>query len=331
MLAVARMEHVTDVFKAYESFFRRNEPLYERLNEEVDFILKRTVADAGIKVHSQGGRVKSLEHALEKIQRKEYTDPQNQMEDAVGYRVVCLFATDLPKLTDIISQKFLLLRSESNIEGDSDPATFGYMSDHHICQLNPSDTGARYEDIQGITFEIQCRTILMDAWANVSHHLAYKGNASIPEHLRRDFYALSGLFYVADKHFEMFYGDATSSAQQVISRAVSGSIDEDEVNLETVQALFQRIYPDRRRAPATAVSEFVEEIVPLGYTSIRELRRTLEGVDEDVRRDDARRSEKLKYFDVGMARIGLTKADAVYASLMNKKARAKSLPKTPEP
>ena len=320
---------MTDVFKEYESFFYRNEPLYKRLNEEVDFILKRAVADAGIKVHSQGGRVKNLEHALEKIQRKAYTDPKNQMEDVVGYRVVCLFATDLPKLTDIISQKFSLLRSESNIEGDNDPATFGYMSEHHICQLNPSDSGARYEDIQGITFEIQCRTILMDAWANVSHHLAYKGNASIPEHLRRDFYALSGLFYVADKHFEMFYGDATSSAQEVFSRAVSGSIDEDEVNLETVQALFQQLYPDRRRAAAAMVSEFVEEIVPLGYTSIRELRRTLENVDEEVRSDDARRNVNHKYIDVGMARVGLTKADAGYASMMNKKTRARSLPKHP--
>ena len=57
--------------------------------------------------------------------------------------------------------------------------------------------------LHGIKFEIQCRTILQNAWASVSHRLAYKGEASIPEALRKDFHALAGLFYVADKHFEL--------------------------------------------------------------------------------------------------------------------------------
>ncbi len=54
--------------------------------------------------------------------------------------------------------------------------------------------GPRYDTIVGMPFEIQVRTILMDAWANVSHYLAYKSDIDVPINLQRDFYALGGLF-----------------------------------------------------------------------------------------------------------------------------------------
>jgi putative GTP pyrophosphokinase len=160
----------------------------------------------------------------------------------------------------------------------------------------------------------------MGAWANVSHYLAYKGDASVPEHLRRDFYALSGLFYVADKHFELFYDQALVSARSAITRAAEGSLDEDDVDLETVQALLRQLYPARKKASPTAISDFVEEIARLGYTSIRELRETLQRFEEATRKDDARRGSNNKYNELGMARVSLYKADSAYRDLIDGKA-----------
>jgi putative GTP pyrophosphokinase len=190
----------------YEDFFRENKSRYERLLEEVNFVMRQALAESGIKIHSCGGRVKDIKSALGKIRRKVYSNPQTQIEDVVGYRIVCLFISDIDQIADIVASQFSVLSSENKVEGERDPATFGYMSNHYICHLSPRYSGPRYDTLKGITFEIQCRTLLMDAWANVSHHLAYKGDVSIPEYLRRDFHALSGLFYVADKHFELFYG-----------------------------------------------------------------------------------------------------------------------------
>ena len=50
-------------------------------------------------------------------------------------------------------------------------------------------------------FEIQIRTITQDAWASISHYLDYKNEISIADELKKDFYALSGLFYIADTQF----------------------------------------------------------------------------------------------------------------------------------
>jgi ppGpp synthetase/RelA/SpoT-type nucleotidyltranferase len=68
-------------------------------------------------------------------------------------------------------------------------------------------TGPRYEDLKGLKAEIQIRTIAMDAWSNVSHYLEYKTPEAAPSSLRKDFYALSALFYLADTHFELFFQD----------------------------------------------------------------------------------------------------------------------------
>ena len=59
-----------------------------------------------------------------------------------------------------------------------------------------------YDQIRNIPFEVQIRTVAQDAWASISHYLDYKKESDIPRHLKRDFSALSELFYVADTHFE---------------------------------------------------------------------------------------------------------------------------------
>jgi putative GTP pyrophosphokinase len=317
------MPAVTERNGDYEEFYQQNEHLYQRLLEEVGFVVGQALKNSSIKIHSRGGRVKDLDHALEKIQRKGYVQPTVELEDIVGYRIVCLFASDLERISDIVKSNFVVLKEEDKVSAVADPATFGYMSNHYICELGPHYSGARYDDLRSIRVEIQCRTILMDAWANVSHHLSYKGDASIPEHLRRDFYALSGLFYVADKHFELFFGSAASSAKRALSKAATGDLDEDTVNVETLQALLQQLYPDRKKATLGAVSELVEEVVPLGLTSIKDLRIKLQDADERVHEREAKRisrgGRKMLFNQVGMARTGLRFADPRYQDFFRHK------------
>jgi len=167
----------------------------------------------------------------------------------------------------------------------------------------------------------------MDAWANVSHYLAYKGEASIPEHLRRDFYALSGLFYVADKHFELFFQETVTEERHAFAQASEGQLDDELINLETVQALLAQIYPDRRHAPAQAVSEFVEEITSVGYVTISQLKAELIRASAAAERMEKESPgfivgedqkdipiRQRRYADVGIARHALALADERYQS-----------------
>lgn len=262
---------------SFEKIYQGNNQRYQQLKEEVEFILNDIAQRTEVKIHSISGRVKGLNSVLEKIQRKGYSKPAQELEDIVGCRIVCLFISDLAKIEKAIMDEFKVRKSEDKVEGGGDSATFGYMSKHYICQLGATHSGPRYNNLKDVTFEIQCRTLLMDAWANVSHYLAYKGTVSIPAHLRRDFFALSGLFYVADKHFELFLNEAINSEQEAISKANSGELidDDDDINLETIRALFAELYPERREPRRIDISQFAEEAVDAGYTKVSQLRKDL--------------------------------------------------------
>ncbi len=118
----------------------------------------------------------------------------------MGFRVICLFLDDLGRIKNIIKDKLNII-SEDNKISDTDISIFGYMSLHIKCRLKPNKNLNNEQD--KMPFEIQVRTIAQDAWATISHYLHYKKDSLIPEEMKRDFYALSGLFYVADTHFSL--------------------------------------------------------------------------------------------------------------------------------
>ncbi len=179
-------------------------PIYKRLEEEATFALESVIQRRGIKVHSVTSRIKEVDSFIGKIERKRLRHPFQEISDIVGLRVVCLFIGDLQSVRDAVHDSFNVVSEDDKIEG-YDASSFGYMSLHLMVTMKKDYSGPRYGEIAGLPFEIQIRTIAMEAWATISHYLDYKTEKDVPKKLRKDFYALAGLFYVADKHFETFY------------------------------------------------------------------------------------------------------------------------------
>ena len=297
--------------------YRHRVPEFERLAAEVEFALDATTRAAGIKTHSVTSRVKSIESLEVKTRQKEIADPLRDVGDIVGVRVVVLFLSDLPRLNALIADSFEVSTAEDKI-ADSDPASFGYLSIHYLASLGKGHQGPRYTGLEGMTFEIQARTVVMDAWATISHYLDYKGRSSVPEELRKDFFALSGLFYVADQHFEMLSGRAGESqahALQEVQEDVSGEI---AVNLDTVQAFLSERYPDREHAGRNRIAEFVDEIVDAGYGNLAALETQLDRAEPSFMRYERARGradgvERKIFADLAVARISVALADRSYA------------------
>ncbi|MFI2762505.1 GTP pyrophosphokinase family protein [Streptomyces echinatus] len=289
---------------------------YQELCNEVEFTLKRKLDESGIKWHTVSSRVKDIGSFLEKIDRKEYADPFAQTDDLAGIRVVCLFMLDLDRVGDILSSSFRVLHREDKIN-ESEPSAFGYMSHHYICQLADRYSGERYDDIKGVKFEVQVRTILMDAWANMSHYLSYKNEQSIPQGLVKDFHALSGLLYVADRQFESLYKASSRSAADAVEKVLhSSELREYEVNADTVAALLEKVFPDRRPGTADAISEFTSELRVVGFLDLAEVERILRDNHHRALADERRappRTDKREgepqrvtiYTRVGLARTAL--------------------------
>ncbi len=182
--------------------------MFRQLAETVQFLISREIQKRHIKTRSLIYRIKSFNSFLDKIRSKDAKDPFQEIMDIVGLRVVCLFRDDVKDVGDIVKEHFYIIEEDDKINSQ-DATIFGYMSLHYKAKLKDGQSGSYHEGMKDVPFEIQIRTIAQDARASISHYLGYKKESDIPAELRRDFNALSGLFYVADTHFAMLKQELT--------------------------------------------------------------------------------------------------------------------------
>lgn len=298
--------------------YSRHKDKYEKLKEEVIYILRDELEANNIPLHMLDGRVKTFDSLLAKVQCQ---SPKGQLvnideiADICGVRVICLFLSDVEKIGKIIEEKFDIESKDDKILSKPQEE-FGYLSVHYVGKLPASYSGPRYDEIKNLRFEIQVRTIAMHAWATISRYLDYKSPHSVPSDLRRDFYALSALFYLADSHFELFFRKGQESRLLIEQKAHDTSaMTGQEINLDTLATYLKQEFPDREHGGPEEVSKLVEELVAAGYTTIGEL-------DADLQRSmnafsiyeakyppmdmtDIETDEPAEYVDVGVVRASL--------------------------
>ncbi len=147
-------------------------------------VLSQHISDIRNEMSSQLGmdpvehyltRIKGEESMREKCVRKGLPVTQESalcvIKDAIGVRIVCAFVDDVFTIRDrlkasgryeVIEEKDYINHAKPN----------GYRSYHMILKLP-----------EGFFAEIQLRTISMDTWAALEHHLKYKKEISADSEL----------------------------------------------------------------------------------------------------------------------------------------------------
>jgi len=298
-----------------KSEYSKRKQGYEKLKTEIIYILEKQLKAANIPYHMIDGRIKELDSVIAKAQRnapgQEFEDI-DKIIDICGVRIICLFLSDIKKIKLLIEKSFDVEDKDDKMVSKSE-SEFGYLSVHYVGTLPSDFSGPRYNDIKGLRFEIQIRTIAMHSWSTISHYLDYKSPHSIPSELRRDFQALSALFYLADSHFELFFRKGQESKQIVEKKAEKASgIADEEINLDTLSIYLHHKFSDRYHAPIYEVSELVEELIVADYTTIgevdKDLQRSMEAFklrEEKYPPTDIETGETVRYADVGVVRAAL--------------------------
>ncbi|MBE7004472.1 MAG: GTP pyrophosphokinase family protein [Ruminococcaceae bacterium] len=143
------------------------EATLEKLLAEIDAIRADMSAATGMDpVEHTLGRIKTEESMREKCRRQGLPETEasalETIHDAIGVRVVCAFLDDVYEIRDrLAALPFLEVVEEKNYIRHAKPN--GYRSLHLIVRVD-----GRY------FAEIQLRTISMDTWAALEHHLKYK-------------------------------------------------------------------------------------------------------------------------------------------------------------
>lgn len=194
------MSEYNDIETARDAY-RKVQPLYKKLAEEVQDILTTKLAAIGLAPVSITNRPKDIDSFATKITRKQYLTPLIETTDLAGARVVCAYESELARVADVIESNFEV-RERIDKARDLGVDRMGYNGKAFVVQLGAGYSGGRYEGITSLLCEIQVRTILQDAWAVIDHQLVYKNEKSTPERLRRDLNNVASLLEIAQGIFD---------------------------------------------------------------------------------------------------------------------------------
>lgn len=218
---------VDEAVSLYETSLKNT---YCFLSNKINELLTSLLSSNNIIVHSITSREKDTIKLKEKILRegKSYLNPLDDITDLAGVRIITYFPSDVDKIIPVIENEFIVDKINSIDKRKTiDPSAFGYASVHLVVQLSQKRINLpEYAIFKDLKCEIQVRTILQHAWAEIEHDIAYKSNEDIPYELRRKFASLSGLLEIADREFESLRKD-----EKRVRENIESSIKKDIINI----------------------------------------------------------------------------------------------------
>jgi len=177
--------------------FDTHRPALEDTARALEDRLTGRLREAGVPVHFVASRVKARDSLARKLARPDKTYRALwDVTDLVGLRVATYFEDVIDDVARLVEREFAVdFRHSADRLRFADAGRFGYRSLHYVCALPGAPLGEAFR------FEIQVRTALQHAWAQVEHDLGYKASAEVPEAIRRRFSRVASLLEIADQEF----------------------------------------------------------------------------------------------------------------------------------
>lgn len=155
-------------------------------------------------------RAKTITSFAEKAARKayKYRDPVHQITDLCGARVVTQTQDEVKDICKFIEANFAVDEANSlDTRARMKETEFGYLSFHYVVQMKRREllgVPIPIEEIGERKAEIQVRTLLQHAWADITHDRLYKEEIKIPRNFYRDGAILAAELEDADGAFGRF-------------------------------------------------------------------------------------------------------------------------------
>lgn len=230
-------------------------------------------------------RVKDLPSLRVKLSEQGAEPRLGEVHDLLGVRVVTYFPDAVDRVGDIVASTFIVDEANSTDKRKLlEPDRFGYLSLHYVVSLDASQPQVlAAEAVAGRKFEIQIRSLVQHAWAEIEHDLGYKSPTAIPREIRRRFSRLAGLLEVADDEFCCLRDDIGKRRSKIGASVADGTapvhgdsvavlIDQDREIKLFDEDLWVRSGLRGHLKPSYAPSKLAEELLVLDVTNVGALR-----------------------------------------------------------
>jgi putative GTP pyrophosphokinase len=270
--------------------YRVKRTIYVPFVSEIERILLIALRRQQIKVACIDSRAKDVESFGKKASKPsvldpnlpKYKDPLNEITDQAGVRIVTFFPKMVNQVDQVINTEFFVQEKHNKADDLQLEGRFGYQSVHYLVQFKSNRTSLpEYAQYKGLIAEIQVRTILQHAWAEIEHDMQYKADAAVSLSTRRQFLRLAALLEVAESEFqalqdcdEQLRHEATFSAQESNLRAV-------EITPETLKAYLDKKLRSDKRMTCKSYDWTARLLLKLGFTQFRQVEDCIGSYNEE--------------------------------------------------
>lgn len=222
--------------------YHKNQPIFERMQNLICNKIRTSLDENHILIAALESRIKTEKSLLGKLERKGYKyHSLSDITDILGIRIITFYSNEVDLISAHVEQ-LLDIDWENSIDKRKmlEIDRFGYLSLHYICHIPESI----YKDpdmpeLNQIRFELQIRSLLQHAWANLYHDMGYKNDVEIPVVYQRDMSRLAGLLEMADEQFSRIRKEINDYRRNVQSLVATGNFNEVALNGDTFRSYLE--------------------------------------------------------------------------------------------
>ena len=284
--------------------YRENLPRFLEVKEEILSSLKSTFDEAGLLLAGLESRVKSESSLAGKLELKgQKYKTLADITDIIGLRIITFYIDDVDKVASAVERLFTV-DWENSVDKRKvhEIDSFGYLSLHYIC----SRPDFPYR------FEIQMRTVLQHAWANMNHDTGYKSGVEVPKRYLRNLSRLAGMLELVDEQFSLIRSELTDYRRKVQALVASGNLDEVPLDGDTFRSFLGLRPFDQLNRRIASVNQAEIQEVPLmnfmpvfkamGCNTLGDITRIIKEYSEGA-------------YQIACYQIGLTDLDIISSSI----------------
>lgn len=284
--------------------YREARPLFEKMQSEVNRVLREALERNGLIVTAVETRIKTEESLAGKLALKgsKYAT-LSDITDILGARIITFYTDDVDRIAAMAEQLFEIDWANSVDKRKLHQLdSFGYNSLHYICRLPGYD----------YRFELQLRTTLQHAWAAINHDNGYKSGVEIPHEYMRRINRLAGLLEIADDEFSHIRTEINDYRRRVQQLVQNGQLDDVQLDGDAFRSYLNARPFEKLNKRIAAINQAEIQEVPL----IRYLR-VLKGLGCNTLGDVARLRNQYEEDAYALARhqLGNTDLDIISSAV----------------
>ena len=237
-------------------------------------------------VQSRAKSVKSFEEKASRLTEDgkslKYPRPFEQLTDLAACRTIVFFPRTLEEVGTVINRELEVVEKLDHSANAVKEGRLGYLSVHYVCRLKtPRANLPEYQRFGSTPVEIQVRTVMQHAWAEIEHDIQYKSAYSVPQELARRFTTLAGLLEVADREFQSIQDRDRELQTQARASISAGKLGNIELTAASLKEYLDRVYgADGRMRPYSY--EFSTKVAHnVGISTIEALDAIVSKFDDD--------------------------------------------------